>query len=105
MSKLTISPYESERLKRLEMLERLEKPETPETPETPKTLETLDETGNALLKIANRKGASVKQIRAYLIYVYGPYSTDPKWAHRVRNDTLLIDRWYVIQRFIDGDSC
>jgi hypothetical protein len=75
------------------MLEKLEAPKT------------LDEIGNALLKIANTKGASVKQIRAYLIYVYGPYSTDPKWKHRVRNDRLLIDNWYVIQRFIDGDDC
>jgi len=68
-------------------------------------LEKLDEKGNALLKIANIKGATVDQIREYLIYVYGPYSTDPKWKHRVRNDTLLIGNWYVIQRFIDGDSC
>jgi len=96
MSKSTISADESKRLEMLEILEKLE---------TPKTLETLDEEGNALLKIANTKGASVKQIRAYLIYVYGPYSTDPKWKHRVRNDTLLIDNWYVIQRFIDGDDC
>jgi hypothetical protein len=105
MSKSTISADESKRLEMLEMLEKLETPKTLETPETPKTLETLDEIGNALLKIANTKGASVKQIREYLIYVYGPYSRDPKWKHRVRNDTLLIDNWYVIQRFIDGDDC